>query len=127
MLLENQLLRNELFSCINVIKHRIQLLKPNAASVHSPSYRDRPRNQKSEKEEGDKKPIEYIIEPAQIVLTAPIAEIIKKNRTLCQCVDYSKLDTTTEKDLFTILRMKEFTTSLREVAVFSTSDANNGY
>lgn len=67
------------------------------------------------------------IEKAQTEWMAPKIFALKKDATLCFCVDYCKLNMVTKRESHPTPRMNECVDTSGEVTVFSTRDANRGY
>lgn len=68
-----------------------------------------------------------VMEPAQTEWAARIVFALKKDGSICFCVDYRKLNAVTKRDSYAIPRMDECIHSLGEVEVFPTLDTDIVY
>jgi Reverse transcriptase (RNA-dependent DNA polymerase) len=70
---------------------------------------------------------EDIIEPATSEWSSPVVLVPKRDGGMRFCVDYRKLNSLTERDVYPLPRLDECIDSLGDAVVFSTLDANSGY
>jgi hypothetical protein len=58
---------------------------------------------------------------------APVFLVPKPDRSMRFCIDYRKINSITERDVYALPRMEDCLASLGDARVFSTLDENAGY
>ncbi|KZS06556.1 Uncharacterized protein APZ42_029955 [Daphnia magna] len=70
---------------------------------------------------------QWVIEPAQIPWSSPIVLVKKKDGKWQFCIDYSRLNEVTTKDVYPLPRIDDTLSKLEGAALFSVVDLQNGY
>lgn len=86
--------------CINVTKHRVNLLNDDLRLVHSAPYRTRPTARKFDAAKMAKMVTEKVSETATTECAATIVFAHKKNGSTCFCVDYYRLNAVTIRESY---------------------------
>eukprot|EP00741_Cyanophora_paradoxa_P001862 tig00000520_g1805.t1 len=111
-------------------KHSIRLL-PGVPAKHLPLYtvprRLSPPAEKAAKAEIEKLLRDGLIEPSQAGFGSPVVLAPKKDGTMRFCVDYRKLNSLTERDVFPLPRIEDQLERLQGASTFSTGDATSGF
>ena len=68
-----------------------------------------------------------IIRPSMSPWTSSIVVVSKKNGKKWLCIDYRKLNSVTQKDVYSLLRIDEMLDSLENSKWFSSLDLSSGY
>jgi hypothetical protein len=68
-----------------------------------------------------------VIEPSTSEWAAPVIFVPKPDGSMRFCIDYRKLNSITERDMYPLTRMDDCIESLGDARVFYTLDANAGY
>lgn len=96
---------------IKAVEHRIELVQLKDRPIHSVSFRQYLRRARW-RQEIDRMLAMYITERSQTEYLSPIVFVLKKDGTLCFCVEYQKLNAVTMRDSYQISRKDERTDSL---------------
>lgn len=97
-----------------------------ATSVFSTPYRAGPKAREVPHDETARMFKLEVIEPATAEWSARIVFAPKQDGTLCFCVNYRKVNTVTQRNLYAFPRMDEWIDSIIEITVFITLEANSG-
>jgi hypothetical protein len=87
-------------------------------------YRAGPRTREAERMEVERMLSMNVIEPSTSEWAAPVVLVPKPDGSLRFCIDYRKLNSITERDVYPLPRMDDCMDSLGEAQIFSTLDAN---
>lgn len=98
MLLQFRSISNRYLGRIKTSKHRIELLQPASAHLHSAPFRVDPKPPEIELVKIYKLLVEHIFEPAQIEWTVSIVLVQNKDRALRFWVNYHKFNAVTKRD-----------------------------
>jgi hypothetical protein len=90
-------------------------------------YRAGPRARESERLEVERMLELDVIEPSKSEWASPVVLVPKPGGSLRFCVDYRKLNSITERDVYPLPWMDDCLDSLGDAQVFSTLDSNAGY
>lgn len=112
---------------INIANHRIELLSPDTAPVHSTPYRASPKTREFKKTKIKKILTRNIVDGEKTKWAAAIEPVLKNGGTLQFFVAYPRFNTVTKRDSYPVPRTKESIYSLGKATLFSTLDASNRY
>lgn len=109
----------------DVLKHRIYTTCQ--VPIKQRPYRLSPVKQQAMEEQLEVMLKEGIVEPSHSGWASPVVLVPKKNGKLRFCVDYRKVNATTENDAYPLPNITEILESLSGASIFSTIDLNSGY
>ena len=112
------------FGEINGVEHRIHTT---GGPLRQQPYRTGPRMREEERKEVERMLSMKVIEPSTSEWAAPVVLVPKPDGSMRFCIDYRKLNSITERDMYPLPRMDDCLDSLGDACVFSTLDANAGY
>ncbi|RXN37684.1 Retrovirus-related Pol poly from [Labeo rohita] len=90
-------------------------------------YRTTPAKQAVIKKQLEEMLAAGIVEPSHSGWASPVVLVPKKDGSLRFCVDYRKINASTENDAYPLPNITEILESLSGASVFSTIDLNSGY
>ena len=109
---------NQVFHHINTKKHQ---------PINQPSYRTGPKEDETINKEVKEMLKNQVIQPSTSPWSSPIVLVKKKDGKLRFCVNYRKLNTITEKDVYPLPRIDDTIDTLAGATYFSTLDLASGY
>ncbi len=109
----------------DVLQHRIYTTCQ--VPIKQRPYRLSPVKQAAMEEQLEVMLEEGIVEPSHSAWASPVVLVPKKNGKLRFCVDYRKVNATTESDAYPLPNITEILESLSGASIFSTIDLNSGY
>jgi hypothetical protein len=115
---------NNSFGEISGVEHRIHT---SDGPLRQHPYRSGPPIREEERKEVERMLSMKVIEPSTSEWAAPVVLVPKPDGSIRFCIDYRKLNSITERDMYPLPRMDDCIDSLGDARVFSTLDANAGY
>ncbi|RXN12176.1 Transposon Ty3-I Gag-Pol poly [Labeo rohita] len=109
----------------DVLQHRIYTTCQ--VPIKQRPYRLSPVKQQAMEEQLEVMLKEGIVEPSHSAWASPVVLVPKKNGNLKFCVDYRKVNATTESDAYPLPNIAEILESLSGASIFATIDLNSGY
>ncbi len=108
-----------------VLEHRIYTT--HQVPIKQRPYRTTPAKQAVIKEQLEEMLAAGIVEPSHSGWASPVVLVPKKDGSLRFCVDYRKVNASTENDAYPLPNITEILESLSGASIFSTIDLNSGY
>jgi hypothetical protein len=112
------------FGEITGVEHRIHT---SGGPLRQQTYRSGPRIREEERKEVERMLAMKVIEPSTTEWAAPVVLVPQPDGSMRFCIDYRKLNSISERDVYPLPRMDDCIDSLGDARVFSTLDANAGY
>ncbi|CAF4586516.1 unnamed protein product, partial [Didymodactylos carnosus] len=108
------------------IKHQI-IIKPHHHPIQQPSYRRSPKEKQIINEQVKEMLDHYIIRPSTSPWSSPVVIVKKKDGSPRFCVDYRKLNSITERDVYPLPLTNDIIDKLGGAKYFTCLDLKQGY
>jgi hypothetical protein len=112
---------------LGVLQGTVNRIETQGNPVFQHPYRAGAEARKAEKEEVARMLRLGVIEPSQAEWASPVVLIPKSDGSIRFCIDYTRINALTAREVYPLPRMDECLDSLGEAEYFSTLDANTGF